>query len=64
MISKRKIKEIMEECGGKKISGKAIVKVESFLEVEVKRILKKAAKKADYAGRVIVMEKDILGWLV
>mgnify|MGYP001588453269 CR=1 FL=1 len=60
MISKGKIKEFVRKESGKKISGEAIEKLKNFLDDELRKIVIKAAKMADYAGRVVIKKEDIL----
>ena len=58
MIQKNKIK-ILAKNRGKKISAEAILEIDKILEKESDRLLEKAERKASFAGRKIILKKDL-----
>lgn len=58
MIHKNKIKGLAKNMG-KKLSKEAIIEINKILEGESKRILEKAERKASFAGRKIILKKDL-----
>ena len=59
MVSSKKIKEIAGDCN-KKISRKAIDKINILLNKRAENIVKQSKKNADFAGRKIINEGDII----
>lgn len=59
MISKKTLKEFAKEKTSKKISNNAIVSLNKIVMSNLEEIIKKAAKKADFAGRVVIRKEDI-----
>ncbi|MBU0760844.1 MAG: hypothetical protein KJ600_01970 [Nanoarchaeota archaeon] len=59
MISKQKIKEFVKKNYSKKISLKAIEKLENLLEREIGEVIAGAARRADFSGRIVIKEEDI-----
>lgn len=60
MISSKIIKEIANK-ENKKVGKDVIKKIEDLLEEQVKLIIKKAARRADFDGRVVVKAGDVAG---
>lgn len=58
MISSKKIKEITEK-EGKKIGADAISLLNKLLEKESEKIIKKAARNADFSGRKVIRKEDV-----
>ena len=58
MISTNKIKKLAIN-EKKKIGKKAIEKINKILEDKTKSLLRKAARNADFAGRITIKEEDI-----
>ena len=58
MISKSNIKRILIEKYSKKISKKAIDRLQKFIIQDLEKILFKASRKADLRGRKIINEND------
>ncbi len=58
MISTQKIKNITKK-EKMRISKKAIEKLFNILEEKSKEIIRKATRKAEFSGRVIIKETDI-----
>lgn len=59
MISHQKLKDIIKKEDGKRISKKAIDKLNRILEQKIKEIIKKAIRNADFSGRKTIKEEDI-----
>lgn len=59
MISHQKIKDIVKKENGKRISKKAIDKLNRILEQKIKEIINKAVRNADFSGRKTIKEEDI-----
>ena len=59
MPSLKKIKDIVNK-ENKKISKKAIEKINLVLEEKVIEIVKKSARNADFEGRKVIKEKDVV----
>lgn len=59
MISYQKIKDIVKKEDGKRISKKAIDKLNRILEQKIKEIINKAVRNADFSGRKTIKEEDI-----
>ncbi|MBM3200455.1 DUF1931 family protein [Candidatus Woesearchaeota archaeon] len=59
MISHQKLKNIIKEENGKRISKKAIDKLNLILEQKIKEMIKKAIRNADFSGRNTIKEEDI-----
>ena len=59
MIPLQRIKKIMKEEGAERVSKEAIKKLDKILEKEARKIIKKAARNANFYGRSTVKEKDI-----
>lgn len=59
MISTKKLKNLAKDKG-KKLSDKAIKKIENILEEKASEILRKAKLNADFSGRTIIKEEDIV----
>ena len=60
MISEKKIKEFVYNETNKKIGKKAIRKINKILEDQLKILLKKAKRSADFAGRILIKENDFV----
>ena len=58
MTSIKKIREIAKK-DDKKLSKKAIKKINSMLEEKAEDIIRKAARKADFSGRKTIKQEDI-----
>ncbi len=58
MISKRKLREFVKEKTSKKISKNAIVFLNKIVASNLEEIIKKASKKADFRGRVVIRKED------
>jgi len=59
MISSQKLKKIIKKENNKRISKKAIDKLNRILEQKIKEIIKKAIRNADFSGRKTIKEEDI-----
>ncbi len=59
MISHQKLKDIIKKEDGKRISKKAIDKLNRILEQKIKEIINKAIRNADFSGRKTIKEEDI-----
>lgn len=60
MISFQKIKKIIKEENGKRISKKAINKLDKMLEKNMREMIKKAVRNANFSGRKTIKEEDVL----
>lgn len=58
MIQKNKIKQLANNKG-KKLSKEAILEIDRIIEEESKRLIEKAQRKASFAGRKIILKKDL-----
>jgi len=58
MIQKNKIKK-MANSNGKKLSKEAIIEINRILEEESKKLIEKAQRKASFAGRKVILKKDL-----
>ena len=58
MISIAKIRDIATK-EKKKISRKAINKINQIIEENLRKIIRKASRNADFSGRKIIKEEDI-----
>jgi len=58
MIHKNKIAELIRKSG-KKPSKEIISKIDKILEKLAQELIEKAKRKADFAGRKIILEKDL-----
>ena len=58
MLSLKKLKDIVNK-ENKKISKKAIKKINLLLEEKARETIKKSARNADFEGRKVIKEKDI-----
>jgi len=58
MTSSKKLKELAKK-EQKSLSGKAIKKIQTSLEKKAYEMLKRAARKSDFAGRKTIKDKDI-----
>lgn len=59
MVSSKRIKEFAEK-EDKKLSKKAIGRINKYLEKKVLEIIKSAKKNADFYGRKIIKEEDLV----
>ena len=59
MVPIRKIRELARKESNKRISKKAIIKLNNLLEKQLRIIIKKATRNADFAGRNTIKEEDI-----
>lgn len=59
MISHQKIKDIVKKEDGKRISKKAIDKLNRILEQKIREIINKAVRNADFSGRKTIKEEDV-----
>ena len=59
MIQKYKIKLIIKKEYGKKIGEKALNKLDKSASEYIKEVIKKASRKSDFSGRIIIQEQDI-----
>ena len=59
MISVKKIKELARK-ENKKIGKKAIEKLNKYLKQKTKEILKNSARNADFSGRKIIKQEDVV----
>lgn len=58
MIQKNKIKKLAN-TKGKKLSREAILEINKIIKRETENILEKAERKASFAGRKIILKKDL-----
>ena len=58
MITQKLIKESARK-NKKKLSKKAIAKINKILEEKLKNIILKSSRNADFSGRIIINENDI-----
>ncbi|MBS3099316.1 NFYB/HAP3 family transcription factor subunit [Candidatus Pacearchaeota archaeon] len=58
MTPSKKLKELAKKTG-KSLSMKATKKIQILLEERALEILKKSARKSDFAGRKTIKEQDI-----
>ena len=58
MLSLKKIKDVVNNKN-KKISKKAIEKINLILEEKITEIVEKSARNADFEGRKVIKEKDV-----
>lgn len=58
MAIQKLIKELTKK-NNKKISQKAIKKINDILEERLKIIIIKSSRNADFSGRIIINDKDI-----
>lgn len=58
MISQKLIKKFAKK-NKKKLSKKAIVKINKILEEKLKIIIFKSSRNADFAGRIVINENDV-----
>lgn len=58
MIKVKEVRQIVRKEYKKKIGKSALLKLNSIAEEYIKEILKKASRKADINGRVIIKEND------
>lgn len=59
MINKKLIKDIAEKRD-KKIGISAIKKIEEILTTDVEKLILRASRQADFSGRKIIKEEDIV----
>ena len=59
MITRKLIKEIAKK-NKKKLSKKAIAKINKILEEKLKIIVLKSSRNADFSGRIIINENDVI----
>jgi len=57
-MNKKLIKSIAEK-EKKKIGVEAMIKINNLLEIYIKKIIQKASRNADFAGRKIIKQGDI-----
>lgn len=60
MISSQKIKKIVKEENGKRVSKKAIKKLNKILQKKMREMIKKAVRNANFSGRKTIKEEDVL----
>lgn len=60
MISKKLIKAFVGKNYGKKLGAGAIRKLDKQLEEKINEILKRAVRRADFSGRTVIKEEDIV----
>lgn len=58
MINKSELKKTVEKYENKRIGEKALKKLNKVLENEILKLIKHAARRADFAGRVVIKEGD------
>ena len=59
MISLKRLKELVKK-EKKSLSREAIRKIQTSLEESARGMIKKAARKSDFAGRKTIKEKDLV----
>jgi histone H3/H4 len=58
MSTKKQIKKLAR-VEGKKIGQKSLEKIKEKINLEIKRIIKSASRKADFSGRTTIKPEDI-----
>ena len=58
MIHKSKIAELIRKSG-KRAGKEAISMIDKILEKQAKKIIERAKRKADFAGRKTILEEDL-----